>query len=140
MSDSGGQPQLPALEEETAFFWTSGEDGTLRIQRCADCNHWQHPPLPRCGACGSENVAPQPVSGRGRVKSHTVNVQKWSADMQVPFVFAAIELAEQDGLYVFSRVTDPAEDVAAGAEVAVHFERHDDVWLPLFTLADGGGA
>lgn len=128
--------KLPALEEETAFFWTSGADGRLRIQRCSDCGHWQHPPLARCPACHSDAVAPQPVAGTGRVATYTVNAQAWTPAEADPFVFAAIELDEQRELYVFSNVLAPPAEVHSGLRVAVTFEQVEDVWLPLFVPAE----
>lgn len=127
--------KLPELEPETAFFWTSGEDGLLRIQRCGDCGQWQHPPWPRCRKCHSEAVAPQPVSGRGRVATYTVNVEPWIPGLEVPFVFAAVELEEQPELYVFTNILAPPEAVRRGMPVEVKFERQEDVWLPLFRPA-----
>jgi uncharacterized protein len=124
--------QLPLLEPGTAWFWTSGADGCLRIQRCGDCDHWQHPPLPRCPKCHGEALEPQPVSGRGRVASYTVNHEAWVPGLPVPFVFAAIELEEQAELYVFSNVLGDVDAVTSGMAVAVTFEQHDHVWLPLF--------
>ncbi|MEO6091875.1 MAG: zinc ribbon domain-containing protein [Novosphingobium sp.] len=124
--------KLPGLEPVTAFFWTSGADGRLRIQRCRACGRWQHPPLPRCLACHSDEVSPQPVSGRGRVKTFTVNTQIWTSAITEPFVFAAIELDEQAELYVLSNVEAPPEAVRGGLPVEVYFERREDVWLPLF--------
>ena len=130
--------KLPELTPETAFFWTSGQDGHLRIQRCGDCRHWQHPPFPRCTACGSENVAPEVVSGRGRVATYTINFEPWYPGLEVPFVFAAIELEEQPQLYVFSNVLTPITEARIGTPVSVYFEQSEDVWLPLFRpQADG---
>lgn len=126
---------LPALEPESAFYWTSGADGVLRVQRCGDCGHWQHPPLALCEACHGEHVAPQPVSGRGRVKAFTINVQPWMPGMKVPFVFAAIELDEQPRLYVTSNILAAPDAVASGMAVEVCFEQHEDVWLPMFRPA-----
>jgi uncharacterized protein len=124
--------KLPVLDGETGFFWTGGRDGRLLIQRCSRCGHWQHPPLPLCPACHGDAVEPQPVSGRGAVKSFTVNQQAWLPGLEQPFVFAAIELVEQAELYVFSNVLAPPDDVHIGLRVAVRFEHQDDVWLPLF--------
>lgn len=124
--------KLPLLEPETAFFWTSGADGQLRIQRCGDCGRWQHPPFPRCASCGSEAVAPQPVSGKGRVATYTVNHEPWYPGLEVPFTYAAIELAEQAELYVFSNVLGPIDAVQIGLPVMVEFEQREDVWLPMF--------
>lgn len=133
--------QLPALEPETAFFWTAGAEGRLKISRCQACGRYQHPPLPRCPACGGE-AAPEAVSGRGRVATFTVNEQAWIPGLAVPFVFAAVELAEQAELYVFSNIVGcPPEAVRTGLPVEVTFEAHGDIHLPLFQptgAADAG--
>ncbi|MCJ2187837.1 Zn-ribbon domain-containing OB-fold protein [Novosphingobium beihaiensis] len=132
--------KLPRLEPETAFYWTCGAQGVLRIQRCGDCGIWQHPPLPRCAACTSEAVAPEPVSGKGRIASYTVNHEAWLPGLDVPFVFAAVELAEQRELYVFTNILAPAGAVRAGMAVTVAFEQHEDVWLPMFRPDTGEDA
>lgn len=132
MSAAGSGRKLPKLTPETGFFWTSGADGKLRIQRCGACRHWQHPPFPRCTVCGSEDVSPQPVSGRGRVATYTINYEPWHPGLPVPFVFAAVELEEQAQLYVFSTIDVPVAEARIGLPVSVYFERDEDVWLPLF--------
>lgn len=142
MSQQASPParKLPLLEPETAFFWTSGADGKLRIQRCADCSLWQHPPLPRCASCGSEAVAPQPTSGKGHVASYTINHEPWLPGLEVPFVFAVVELAEQREIYLFTNILAPIDAVHVGMAVTVEFERHEDVWLPMFRPDETGGA
>jgi uncharacterized OB-fold protein len=130
--DAAYARQLPLIDGETGFFWTGGAQGRLLIQRCADCGRYQHPPLPRCACCHGEAVGPVPVSGRGTVKSFTVNHQQWLAGMKVPFVFAAVELVEQPELYVFSNLLGPIDEMRIGMKMRVCFERHDDVWLPMF--------
>lgn len=128
--------KLPALEPDSAFFWTSGEDGTLRIQRCGDCRAWQHPPFPRCTSCGSEAVGPEAVSGRGRVAAYTINYEPWVPGLEVPFVFASVELAEQAELYVFTNILAPVDSVRIGMPVSVSFQQHEDVWLPMFSPSE----
>ena len=132
--------KLPALEPDTAFFWTSGADGVLRIQRCADCGLYQHPPFPRCSSCGSEAIAPEPVSGKGRVASYTINREPWVPGLEVPFLYAAVELAEQKELYVFTNLLAPIDAARVGMPVSVTFEQHEDVWLPMFRPDETGGA
>ena len=125
--------QLPALDPETAFFWTSGAENQLQISRCAGCGLYIHPPLPNCPECGGTQVSPAPVSGRARVASFTVNYQRWVPGLSVPFVFAAVELVEQPELYVFTNIVGcPVEDVRIGMAVSVVFERHGDIYLPMF--------
>lgn len=132
--------KLPKLEPETEFFWTSGADGQLRIQRCDDCGVWQHPPLPRCASCGSEQVAPEATSGRGRIASYTINYEPWVPGLEVPFVYGVVELDEQRELYVFTNVLAPIDAVSTGMRVKVEFERHEDVWLPMFRPCEGDAA
>lgn len=125
--------RLPALEPHTRAFWTSGALGELQICRCQDCGRYIHPPQPMCPACRSDAVGAQPVSGRGRVASFSVNHQPWVPGQMVPFVFAMVELAEQPDLWVMSRVVGcPVDQVYIDMPVQVRFEQHDDVWLPLF--------
>lgn len=128
--------KLPVLDRETGFFWTAGAQGRLLVQCCTGCGRYQHPPLPRCPVCHHETMQPTPVSGQGRIKSFTVNRQPWLPGLEAPYVFAAIELDEQPELYVFSNVIAPADQVRIGLPVCVFFERHEDVWLPLFRPAE----
>lgn len=130
------QRQLPAVERDTEFFWTAGAEDRLLICRCEACDRYLHPPLPRCPACGGDKVSPAAVSGRARVASFTVNQQAWVPGLAVPFVFAAVELVEQAELYVFTNIVGcPVEEVRIGMPVEVLFERHGEVFLPLFQPA-----
>lgn len=131
--------RLPELEPDTSFYWTSGADGRLRIQRCDDCGRYQQPPWPRCTACASEAVTPTVVSGRGRIASYTINYEPWMPGLKVPFVFAAVELEEQAELFVFTNILAPIDAVRIGMEVAVSFELHEDVYLPMFVPVAGSG-
>jgi uncharacterized OB-fold protein len=124
--------KLPALTPETEAFWTGGKDGRLLIQRCTDCGHYQHPPTPLCPVCRTETMVPCPVSGRGTVKTFTINHQPWLPGLNQNFIFAAVELPEQAELYVFSNIIAPPGSVHIGLPVKVCFENHEDVWLPLF--------
>jgi uncharacterized OB-fold protein len=125
----------PALDDTNRFFWTSGQDGRLRFLRCQACGYWLHPPAPRCPECGSREVAPEAVSGRGEVWSYTVNHQPWDGDPE-PYVIVLVALAEQDGLRLTSNLVGcPVDDVRIGLPVRVTFERHDQVWFPLFEPA-----
>ena len=124
---------LPALDDDNRAFWTGGAEDQLMIYRCGECGCHVHPPLPRCLRCGEANVAPAPVSGKGRVASFTVNHQAWLPDMKLPFIFGVVELVEQDELFVFTNFVDcDADAISIGMPVEVVFEKHDDVWLPMF--------
>lgn len=128
-----GRPPLPELHFENVPFWTGGSKGELLITRCRPCARWIHPPLPRCPVCRGADVAPEAVSGRGRVHTFTVNHHAWFPGQAVPYVLAIVELEEQAGLRVATRLVGMApRDARIGLAVRVRFEQVEDVWLPLF--------
>lgn len=129
------QRAFPVITAVNAHFWQGGADGHLHILRCAN-QHWIHPYAARCPTCGSAEIAPQPVSGLGKVAGFTVNHQPWLPDVPVPYVVAVIELAEQHDLRLMTNMPrTPIEDVHVGMAVKVFFEQHGDIFLPLFEAA-----
>jgi acetyl-CoA acetyltransferase/uncharacterized OB-fold protein len=124
---------LPELTPATEWFWKSGADGTLRVQGCSDCGTLVHPPVPICPKCRSRSWAPTEVSGRATVVGYTVNAQRWAAEPEPPYVVANVALAEDVDVRLTTNIVgcDPGE-VHIGQEVAVRFESHGDVWLPMF--------
>lgn len=128
--------KLPALTPDNSAFWQGGADGQLRMHHCDACAQFFHPPAPICPRCLSADVAPEPVSGAGKVLTCTVNHQPWRADLKEPYVVAIVELVEQAGLrFVTNIVGMPPDEVFIGMPVQVRFEQHEDVWLPLFEKA-----
>jgi uncharacterized OB-fold protein len=124
---------LPELTDLNRFFWTSGADGRLRIQRCADCALWVHPPGPVCPRCLGKQLAPQDVSGLATVEAVTVNHQAWTPGMEVPYAIARVSLVEDPAVRLTTRIVGMApEAVAIGQRVKVLFERREDVFLPFF--------
>jgi uncharacterized OB-fold protein len=122
----------PALDETNEFFWTSGSDGQLRFLRCRACGYFLHPPSPRCPLCASNDVAPEPVSGRATVYSFTVNHQSWDGTTE-PYVIAIVELAEQRDLRLTTNLVDlHPDEVEIGMEVEVTFEAQGGIYWPLF--------
>jgi uncharacterized protein len=124
---------LPLLTEDNTAFWRGGRQGKLLINRCSDCAFWVHPPAPLCRRCHSTRVEPVPVSGAGTIFSFTENYQPWLPGLEVPYVLAIVELDEQPGLRLTTRLVDcNAGAVKIGQRAQVTFEQHDDIWLPLF--------
>ncbi len=126
---------LPELTPANDWFWTSGADGTLRIQGCSDCGRLVHPPVPICPYCRSRSSKPTAVSGRGTVVGFTVNAHRWLPDLDPPYVIANVALAEDAQVHLTTNVVgcEPG-DVQIGQEVRVQFLQQEDVWLPLFEL------
>ncbi len=129
---------LPELTPATEWFWTSGADGQLRIQRCTACATLVHPPVPICPACRSREWEPSVVSGRGSVVGYTVNEHRWHPDFDPPYVIAVVALAEDPDVRLTTSIVgcEPSE-VHIGQEVVVRFDHEDDVWLPLFEPTGG---
>ena len=129
---------LPELTPANSWFWTSGGDGRLRIQGCGDCGALVHPPVPICQKCRSRERVATVVSGRGTVVAFTVNQHQWSPAFEPPYAIANVALDEDPTVHLTTNVVgcDPF-DVHVGQKVAVCFEQHDDVWLPLFEPRGG---
>jgi uncharacterized OB-fold protein len=124
---------LPKLDADNRAFWTGGAEGSLRLHQCQDCKTFIHPPRPVCRKCLSENVRPTAVAGTGVVDTFTVNHQKWSPTMEVPFVIARVAVDGAPGVYLTTNIVGcPVDAVDVGDRVRVKFEQQDDVWLPLF--------
>ncbi|MGZ4710330.1 MAG: thiolase C-terminal domain-containing protein [Acidimicrobiales bacterium] len=132
---------LPELTPATSWFWTSGEDGTLRIQGCTECGTLVHPPVPICPHCRSRAWEPTPVSGRGTVVGFTVNAHPWLPTLPPPYVIANVALEEDASVRLTTNVVgcEPGE-VHIGQQVAVRFEPQADVWVPLFEPTGGPDA
>lgn len=123
----------PQASIDTRFFWESGADGLLRIQRCGKCGHFGHPPSPNCRHCGSPGPEPTVVSGDAAVFSYTISRHTFVPWQPATYVLAIVALDEQSDVHLTTRLVDIApDDVVIGLPVSVVFERHGDVYLPLF--------
>ncbi len=124
---------LPLITEMNQHFWRGGEDGRLHVLRCEACGYWIHPYAGRCPQCHSDQIAPQPVSGRGSVVGFTVNHQPWVPGVKVPYVVAIVELEEQANVRLMTNLPrTPIEAVRVGLPVKVFFEQDGQIYLPLF--------
>ncbi|GBE67613.1 hypothetical protein MFM001_40750 [Mycobacterium sp. MFM001] len=132
-----GRP-LPLLTPDNEFFWKSGEDGTLRLQECTDCNALIHPPAPVCRYCRSHNIGVRAVSGRGTLAGFTVNHRFSLPDLPAPYVVAQVAIAEDPRVRLTTNIIECEPDqLQLGQPVEVVFEQADDVWLPLFRPVAG---
>ena len=127
---------LPRVTDQNRHFWTGGAQGKLQFLRCRPCGSFVHPPAPLCPACLSRDVIASAVSGRARVLTVTLNHQPWVPAPDHPYAIAIVEIEEQPGLRLMTNVVNcPPEAVTIGMSVRVVFERHDDVYVPLFEPA-----
>jgi uncharacterized OB-fold protein len=123
----------PHIDDENRAFWTGGADGELRFARCNACGYYLHPPSPRCPECWSDDIAPSAVSGRGTVYTYTINRRQWTPGLEVPFTLAVIELDEQPGLRLITRLASDTPEIGQPVEVA--FEARGEAFIPIFRPA-----
>lgn len=136
MSEALGRP-LPPVTDETEFFWTSGADGTLRFQECTSCNALIHPPAPVCRYCYSHAMGVRAVSGQATISSFTVNHRFSLPGLPAPYVVAQVAIVEDPRVRLTTNIVDcEPEQLEIGQLVEVAFEKHDDIYLPLFRLAE----
>ncbi|HEX4210756.1 MAG TPA: OB-fold domain-containing protein [Candidatus Binataceae bacterium] len=137
MSEQRPKP-VPVADELSAPFWQGARDRQLVIQRCADCDYYNHPPRPFCDACLSQRFEFQVVSGRGSIYSFTVMHQRDVAgfEHEAPFINIVVELAEQPLLLMVANLPgDERERVRVGVPVEVCFEdRGTDSLVPQFRI------
>ena len=132
MPEPSGRP-LPLITQENEFFWTSGADGRLRFTQCQSCSAYIHPPQPVCRYCRGRSLAPAPVSGYATLIGFTVNQRFSLPGLPAPYVVAQVALEEDPRVRLTTNAVgcDP-EALVLGMRMEVVFERHGDVWLPLF--------
>jgi acetyl-CoA acetyltransferase/uncharacterized OB-fold protein len=139
ISMEGAARPLPVVDETNAFYWTAGADGVLRFQQCQSCQALLHPPQPLCRYCRSEDLGVTEVEGTGTVIGVSVNHQRWTPEFEPPYVVASVAIDDDPRVHVLTNLVDvDPEDVEVGQRVRVHFEKHDDVYLPLFSPVTDG--
>jgi uncharacterized OB-fold protein len=99
-------PSAVGLNGEFYGFLARGE---LRLQRCAACGTWRHPPRIRCAHCGSLEVTWERASGRGRVYSWTVTHRAVDPAFTPPYAILVVELEEGPRLVGNLRGLEPSE-------------------------------
>ena len=132
---ASGRP-LPQLTLQNKFFWTSGEDGRLRIQECESCSALIHPPQPVCRYCREKQMGVRVVSGYATLIGFTVNHRFGLPGLPPPFVIAQVALEEDSRVRLTTNTVEcDAEQLELGMRMEVVFHRDGDVWLPLFRPA-----
>ncbi len=117
------------------FFWEAAGRGELAVLRCEACGWHAHPSPDRCPRCGARALLPARLSGRGTVYSFTIVRRAFHPGFadDLPYVLALIELPEQAGLKLVSRVVNMApEAVTIGLKVEAVFVPAGEFGLALF--------
>lgn len=133
-------PPLPEPDKLTEFFWEGVANNKLLILRCGACGTYVHYPRPICPKCLSmDHLAPEQVSGRGTIYSHTTTVQPFHPYYvdKVPYNLIIVALEEDQDVRITSSLIDfPSDDIRIGMAVEVTFQEvAPGLTLPLFKLA-----
>lgn len=118
---------FPDATEEERPFWMYCGRRELRFQRCNDCKHWCHPPMPVCPKCQSKSLSWQLAPQRARVYSFTVvhHASHPAVADALPYVVALVQF---DGLgelrFLTNLVGLAAEDPAVDMPVQLTWRTH----------------
>jgi len=126
---------VPEPEEASAFYWDGAARGELLVTRCLPNGHLFHPPDVSCPVCGSDELRPFAVSGRGTVYSFAVVRQAFDPAFlaDVPYVVALVALDEDPTVRIVTNiVSTPVDDVVVGMPVEVVFETRGAHHIPQF--------
>ncbi len=132
-----------SVDHDSKAFYLGWLERELRLNRCADCARWHHPPRPMCPACWSWNVEPTPVRGRGTVHLRMLLHQGPPAPgvdyTQGPHPVVVVELEEQPGLrYTSTIVGCSAAEVRIGMPVELTWIERHGAPFPVFQPAGRG--
>ena len=125
---------LPRPTPTEQPFYDACARGELTLQHCQHCDHVLFYPRTHCDACHSERLVWQKASGAGVIASYTVVRRGVSADFEVPYVIALVDLVE--GPRMMSQIVDVDFDALhVGLSVNVDFASwSEDITLPVFRL------
>ena len=123
----------PRLDEYNRPYWTAGAEGTLKMQKCNSCQTFNHPALPVCRSCQSEDLGYAALPGTGAIDTFTVNHQSWYPGVAVPYVIARVRPDGAPGVIITTNIVNCDVDaVRPEDKVRVLFDEQDGIWFPLF--------
>jgi uncharacterized OB-fold protein len=133
-------PPQPVPDVDSEGFWDATAEGRLAMCRCVECGLWLQPPLERCRRCAGA-TAFEEVAGTGSVYSFIVQRQPSVVGYQneIPYVVALVELDEQLGLRLPSRIVGvEPEQVSVGMRVRAELVElpGGDYKIPVFRQDD----
>ena len=138
-------PRPDPVDADDAAFWAALREGELRIQRCAACGAFRHPPRPSCARCGSTERAWVAASGTGEVWSFTVIHPPTLPAFADRTPYGAVVVRLDEGVFLVSALLDcPIDELAVGTRVELVITEVDvDLAIPLFRRVEresGGGS
>jgi uncharacterized OB-fold protein len=119
-------------DDLTEPWWEATKEERLLLQRCRDCNQFQHYPRALCTHCHSTDLDYVESAGRGEIYSFSVIHRPPHPAFTPPYILALIRLAE--GPVLLSNIVEAAEDsIRCDTPVELRWEPlPDGRKLPLF--------
>ncbi|TDV56522.1 Zn-ribbon domain-containing OB-fold protein [Actinophytocola oryzae] len=126
----------PRPTPETAPHWAAANEGTLVLQRCADCGFVGHRGRLVCPRCTSGALSWFPASGAATLWSYVI-VHRG----EVPYTVAIVELAEGPRMTTnIVGVAQTPEALVLDMPLRVVFEPRGEQLVPVFEPARGGAS
>jgi uncharacterized OB-fold protein len=116
---------LPRPTPDDRPYWEAIDRRELRIQCCAACNSFRHPPTPLCPDCGSDRIAWRQVPGTGEVFSWTIATHATHPALKaaVPYNIAVVALDGAGDVRIVSNVIDARpEEMRIGLRLRLVWE------------------
>lgn len=110
--DISQSPPVPRVDDRNRFYWDAIANGRIDLLKCRNCGHFVHFPRPICDHCRSADLAPETISGRGRLYSYCEINQvghPYFAD-KVPYVIGVIDIDEEPGIRIPAGLVDCTYD------------------------------
>ena len=130
---------IPVPNQWTKPFWDNAKAGKLTMQHCKSCGHIQHPPYPTCTNCVSDDLAFEPIEGKGTIYAYTLMYHTGDKRFAsaVPYASIIVEMDAAPGALMAGNLLDAEyTEAKVGRRVEVTFQKlNDDFTLPQFRLA-----
>jgi uncharacterized protein len=123
---------LPTPTELSAEFWAAAAKHRLVVPRCSETGAYFFPPERLCPGTSCASWSYVESVGAGTVATYSVVLRAPSADFDVPYVLAVVDLDE--GWTMLTNLVDCNPDsVTIGMRVRVSFrDCGEDKALPVF--------
>lgn len=131
----------PFADESTQPFWDAALEDRLVVPKCTACGSFVLPPQPRCFNCQNETFENVELPGTGSIYTFTVVRHPLSPQLSavVPYVSGVIDLdgTQGAGARMIANIVDAdPETVAIGDKVQIFFEKVSDTFaVPRFRVA-----
>ncbi|MGH2793144.1 MAG: Zn-ribbon domain-containing OB-fold protein [Actinomycetota bacterium] len=125
----------PPVSLDTAAFWDAAKEHRFVLQRCEDCERFQHPPGPVCHRCRASNLIWSDVEGRGTVYTYTWVHKAFVPALQelLPYAVAVIELSSAERTRFVSNIVDVTPDtLTVGLPVELVWDDYAELSVPRF--------